>query len=249
MDAVCFYRFCFFLRRENVSKSIDETGLIKIGSCPLHLIHNSFKQALEKSDWSIEEMIDDLFVWFHRSPSRRQDFLDVSREISEETGKFIPRFVSTRWLEIGPIVDRILEQWNNLRRYFLEFLPSKENFAVKTARFVEIQKVLRSNKSLIRLKFIAFVHKTIYEPILRWFQQNRTLIHLLHERCENLIRRVFSSFVKENLLRGKSVEELMKIEFHLEINQKNDRSKTLMLNDKEFKTRKTNRNETSTSAN
>ncbi|CAF2826841.1 unnamed protein product [Rotaria sp. Silwood2] len=99
-------------------------GLIHIGSCPLHLIHNSFKIGIDSTtNWSIEEFLNNLAFWFSRSPSRREDYLKVAKYISNDIGKFIRRFIITRWLDAGPIMERIIKQWTNLNEYFIKFIP------------------------------------------------------------------------------------------------------------------------------
>ena len=214
------------VRREREKYSMKsnnsfDLGLICIGSCPLHLIHNSFKSAIETNHWQIKEFLRDLFQWFNRSPSRRDDYLKVSKYIP---GRFIRRFVITRWLEIGPILTRVIQQWANLREYFLLFIPNQDKNSMNNSRYIQIRKFLQSKLTLIRLKLLVFVYQNIYEQILLWFQQSQTLIHLLHDQCEQLIRRLFSSFVKEDLTENQNLNELVRINFQLRENQKIDSS-------------------------
>ena len=207
------------------SSSTGNVGLIHIGTCPLHLIHNSFKSAISSVDWSIEEFLHNLSFWFSRSPSRRDDYLEVAKSLADDVGRFIRRFTSTRWLEAGPIFARVIEQWANLKHYFLIFIPSNEKSSLNTARYTQIKTMLERSSTLIHLNFLVFLYHSIYEQMLARFQQSQPLIHLLYDECEELIQRLFSCFIKDELILGKALPELMKIDFDRRTNQKADASK------------------------
>jgi hypothetical protein len=51
------------------------------------------------------------------------------------------------------------------------------------------------------------------------------LIHLLHDECEQLIRRLFSHFIHENLMKNKTLDELIHIRIDNRDCQKTDSSK------------------------
>ena len=191
------------------------------------MIHNSFKIALDSIDWPIEEFLQNLVLWFNRSPPRRDDYLKVAKIVSDDVGKFIRRFVVTRWLDVGPIFDRVIEQWINLRHYFLVYLPSKDKKSIQTFRYVQIRSMFDDNLTLIRLKFFAFLYHHVYEETLLWFQQTQPLIHLLHDQCEQLIRRLFSCFINENFIREKTFDELLNISFQMTSNQKTGKTMDL----------------------
>lgn len=200
-------------------------GLVHIGTCPLHLIHNSFKLAINSINWSIEQFLHNLVRWFNRSPSRREDYLQVAKSLASAVGKFISRFTITRWLETGPTLDRVIEQWANLRQYFLIFLPSKGKSSMNTFRYTQIKTMLEMQSTLIRLNFLVFLYHNIYEQMLIRFQKTQPLIHLLYEEYEQLIRRLFACFINDDLIRGKTLIEVIKIDFQLPLNQKADSSK------------------------
>jgi hypothetical protein len=199
--------------------------LIYIGSCPLHLIHNSFKIGIHSINWSIEEFINNIVSWFRHSPSRREDYLQTSKTLSNDIGKFIPHFTITRWLEIESVLERIVQQWANLEEYFLRFLPLNNKISINHHRYVPIKTMLEMKSTLIRLNFLVFISHNIYRQILLWFQGSQPLIHLLHDECEQLIRRLFSHFINEELIKNKTLDELIHIPFSKQDNQKSNSSK------------------------
>ena len=196
-----------------------------MGSCPLHLIHNSFKIGINSTNWSIKEFLNNLVIWFRHSPSRREDYLKISKTISNDIGKFIPHFTITRWLEIGSILERIIEQWTNLDEYFLQYLPINRKVSIKKHRYISIKLYLEKKLTLIRLNFLVFLSHNIYEQILVWFQTSQPLIHLLYDECQQLIRRLISNFIHDHLIQNKTLDELIHIQFDIYENQKCDSSK------------------------
>src|SRR5690349_13255373 len=94
--------------------------MIDTGSCDIHTILNGFKQGLAsvESTWGVEEFITDIYYFFKKYPSRREDFEKVQTALMSEK-LAVKRFVSNRWLSLGPVCLRIVEQWKCLRKYFL----------------------------------------------------------------------------------------------------------------------------------
>ena len=80
------------------------TGLVDLGSCSIHTIHNAFGKGLEKCGKEIEQLCMDLHALFKYSAARCEDFREVRIEMD-----FLQHTV-VRWLSIGPAVKRILEQ-------------------------------------------------------------------------------------------------------------------------------------------
>ena len=61
------------------SREISElTGLIKIGSCGLHVIHGAFKSETMSCEWDIVKIFKGLYTLFNDMPARRADYIDVT---------------------------------------------------------------------------------------------------------------------------------------------------------------------------
>ena len=57
------------------------TGLVDLGSCSIHTIHNAFGKGLEKCGKEIEQLCMDLHALFKYSAARREDFREVQIEM------------------------------------------------------------------------------------------------------------------------------------------------------------------------
>lgn len=88
------------------AKLADEfdTTLINIGSCGLHIIHNSFKAGALATEWSLSSLLSSMYYLFKDSPARREDYMTVTGS------SLMPlKFVSHRWLENEPVCERALK--------------------------------------------------------------------------------------------------------------------------------------------
>lgn len=105
-----------------VNKSLKESGnpgMINIGTCNLHVVHNSFCKALEAYGSPVDDLAVDIHSFLKISSARREDFKFIQLEEEVDTHTFL-RHVPSRWLTLGPVVDRLIEQWEPLQKYFTE---------------------------------------------------------------------------------------------------------------------------------
>ena len=213
-----------YLGTLNRSSSAPVSGLISIGSCPLHIIHGSFRKGIKSTTWLIDESINDIWFWFSRSSARRQDYLSVTSSITESYSRFLSRFVQSRWIEVGPVIERVVEQWNTIKEYFLSYLPTVDKKLESNEKYVRIKDFICDKSTLVKFHFILFIYRTIFKKELVWFQQEQPLIHVLYNECFSLLRNVLLSFVKEELVKDKEGAQLLSISFDLQNNQKNNMS-------------------------
>ena len=100
----------------NMNKLIQEdhpqfTGLVDLGSCTIHTVHNAFNKGMEQHGREIDQLCVDLFSLLKYSAARREDFKAKQIEMDLEVVNFI-QHTEVRWLSIGPAVQRVLEQWD-----------------------------------------------------------------------------------------------------------------------------------------
>ena len=86
-------------------------GLVDLGSCTTHTVHNAFGKGLEKYGKDIDQLCMDLYALFKYSSARREDFKEVQIEIDVEVHNF-QQHTEVCWVSIGPSIKRILEQWD-----------------------------------------------------------------------------------------------------------------------------------------
>ena len=163
------------------------------GPCYLHPVHTSYKEALKQLDTEVDQLLVDVYGWFKLSTARREDMMAVFEDLDEKM-EFFLRYVSTRWLTMGPCLLRLLEHWESIKAYFLKTLPSPpinqtNKMAMSTDRYKNIVSMIKPSKekaNLVRIHLLIFLAK-IAEPFLLSLQSEKPMIHKLYVRSVDLM--------------------------------------------------------------
>ena len=67
----------FWMNMHHQELDNNASSLINVGSCGLHVIHNSFKSGAKASKWNIEEILSSLQWLLVDSPTRKEDFTEI----------------------------------------------------------------------------------------------------------------------------------------------------------------------------
>ena len=100
---------------------------LNIDTCLLHKVHGSFKHGVRSLPIDIDQFAVDLYGFFKLSSAPREDYKEIE-DVTDVTAHYVFRHSSVRWLTLKFIHVRTIEQWENLRAYFLEFLPKQKKF-------------------------------------------------------------------------------------------------------------------------
>ncbi|CAF5217312.1 unnamed protein product, partial [Rotaria magnacalcarata] len=150
---------------------------------------------------------------------------DVINDFGDVVEKTLLYFTITRWVLLGKVISRVLELWDPLNEYFLNFLPRIQKSQLnKTEKYEKIKSNLTSNVVKIRLQFVLFLCKNIFDRFLTWFQQEEPLIHLLYRELSELFYLVLAQFLKYDFIVGKSGGDLCDIDFKLNEKQLNSKN-------------------------
>ena len=87
------------------------TGLIDLGSCTIHTVHNAFGKGIEQYGLEIDLLCENLCTLFQHSAARCEDYVGVQIEMEMEIHNF-QQHIEVRWLSMGPSIKRVLEQWD-----------------------------------------------------------------------------------------------------------------------------------------
>ena len=90
----------------------------------------SVREGLRWARLSIRIVFKRHSFFFKLSAGRREDYASLAN-ITNVTTEFAKKFGATRWLCMKHVGVRWLEQWENLKEYFLTFLPKQKSSKVQ----------------------------------------------------------------------------------------------------------------------
>ena len=200
----------------NVNKSIKRQlesaaveggakGLVDIGFCTIHVVHNAFRKALDNFGEAAENLCLDLFYFFKLSSASREDYKEEQVNLELDEVNFV-RHVQSRWLTLLPAVDRVISQMSGLREYFLKTLALKST--EKSDRYKRICRLLNDDTTEVQLLFLQCV-KELFDSFLRAFQVEGPMVHCLYSSLVDLVKSLLKRFVKADRVAGKAGKDLV----------------------------------------
>ena len=181
-------------------------------SASLFNIYGKFK-ALDCLPFDIEQFANDIYSWFKLSAARRQDYNAVKlEELTETTDRFFLRPVSSRWLTMEPVCQRLIEQYETLRNYFINVLPKSSNSRATCMldRYKRIKAIIEDSSTLAYLNFIVYLSSCV-TPFLTFFQKEDPLVHVLYDGLNGLVRSLMLKFLKTESVENKTGQDLCEV--------------------------------------
>ena len=191
--------------REKISADFD-TKLINIGSCGLHVIHNSFKTGATASGWDISSILTSLYRLFKDAPARREDYTKI-------TGSLLmpQKFCGHRWLENIPVCERALQLWENIEA-FVKAVKEKTIANPGNKSYATLKEA--TNDPLIKCKLCFFQCVANHlQPFLALYQTDKPMVMFLAGDLSNMIRALMRKFLQDDVLAAASTDDkLLKID-------------------------------------
>ena len=198
--------------KQNINNKLEEhfkRQLVDTGSCQMHVAHNSFRKGIEAYGEAIENLCIDLFYFFKLSASRRENYLAIQQKLDLDEIVFL-RHVESRWLSLLPAVERVKSQLPALLEYFKK-LPDTDKKIKSNERYKKIMVILTAPEMIVQLCFLKSI-KPVFDRFLQMFQTEGPLIHVLHQAMLGLLKQVMSRYLKQSVVKEKSVNELLKLD-------------------------------------
>ena len=199
------------LENSNISK------FITIGSCALHTVNNAFGKGLKQlkaAEIDLDQFAIDLHFFFKLSSARREDFRKIS-SITDVTVHYLLKHCQTRWLSIERVLVRIIEQFENIREYFLVELPKQSGFKGKTGvgsteRYKRISTLLNNKVLFPCMTFVVFVSQDFRKFMLP-LQTSAPMIHVLHSMEMKLIQNMISKFLDPKYIKNEEQTQFLSV--------------------------------------
>ncbi|XP_046393340.1 uncharacterized protein LOC124161149 isoform X1 [Ischnura elegans] len=176
----------------------DEPLLLLMGSCGLHVVHNSFKEGVSKCGWNIVMFLRALYNIFKNVPARRSKY-------TEWTGSttFPNKYCAVRWLNNAPGADNCIKILPNVKTFIEKVRTGPEEDKIKSAGFLYVAKAVEDKMLGPKLAFFSYVARLV-EPFLTTYQTNDPMAPFLHTDLSNLVSNLLRHFVKNDYVNRKS---------------------------------------------
>ncbi|KAL4104811.1 hypothetical protein QTP88_020087 [Uroleucon formosanum] len=179
----------------------ENNKLIKSG-CLAHIVNNAFKHGLQKLEFDVETVVLKIYSHFSSSASRRENlksFFDFAQVDWEELVKHVP----TRWLSLGPAIDKILKFYPALISYFIsigdECPKVLQKILLINADTDTEQENYLYTKTYIYLTFCANVIQIFQQTSKRLQNMDTSATEFIEQSVYSKWTKIFSSGTKENL--------------------------------------------------
>ena len=126
-----------------------------------------------------------------------------------ETHTFL-RHVPSRWLTLGPVVGRLIEQWEPLQKYFTDLANKDPKNAPTSSTFKRSCARLQNKQTLVELHFLQSV-MPLYHSFLELFQTEAPLVHVLYEELCRLVYMMMGRYVKASVYQNKTGQDLKEV--------------------------------------
>ncbi|CAF1150096.1 unnamed protein product [Adineta steineri] len=145
----------------------EESPDIIKGNCYSHVLHNSVKHAHPLLPTDIEKMLLSIYAHFSRSAKRISE-LKLYYEFYEQDFKVILKHIKIRWLSLYLSIERLIEVYAPIKKYFLE----------QTNCPIEIKNFFEREETPCVLSFVQHILFEIHKKNLELQRSYTTLVDL-----------------------------------------------------------------------
>ncbi|XP_055307211.1 uncharacterized protein LOC129571437 [Sitodiplosis mosellana] len=171
-----------------------KVNLFDIGSCNLHVVHNSFSKGLKACGDKLTGLIIQTFNWFDGFPARREKFENVCKQKEIEC-KLLIKHVDIRWLTLLAAAERFLYLLPAIRSYFMNMKKAE----TKGIHYRNISGYLRgAGTNDVELNLLLIIESaTLFNDFLVKFQCTGTLIHTMFDSLKSLLLLIATKICKQ----------------------------------------------------
>ena len=164
--------------------------------CPCHFIHNTAHYGAKRLEaacgFDVEGVVVDVFYYFDHSTKRKGELREFATFRSIESRKIL-KFVSTHSLSLQTSVERILQQYEALRSYFLS---QDENESDQ--HHTHLQIYLSDPLTEVYLLFYQSI-APVFTTVNLLLQRDSPCIHFLHA-MEGLLKKLLGRFITVSVM-------------------------------------------------
>lgn len=101
-------------------------NLMDISGDTVHMVNNVAKALLSHVDSSVQDFCSDIYYDIEESPKVREIFHEIQSLLNNGTVKQLIRPISSRFLQMLDVCDRVVDLSDSLTVYYYSFLTEEE---------------------------------------------------------------------------------------------------------------------------
>ena len=190
----------------------DFMGLIDLGFCSIHIIHNAFGKGLEQYGKGIDQLCIELYSLFKYSAARQEDLRKFQQDMEAEVSNF-QQHTEVRWLNTGSAIKKILEQWNVITKFIEELAKDSKNMP-KSVNFKRVCAMLATKEKAVTRVSLEFLNDVfpVFEEFFLLFQKECPIVDILYDSLFHILLRLLRRFMVRSAIDKKYGCDLASIE-------------------------------------
>lgn len=169
--------------------------------CICHSFHLCASYACHKLPKYVEDFIRDLYNYFSSSPKRTAEFVEFQTFCDVKVHKLLHPS-QTRWLSVHSAINRILEQFEPLKLFFIDAVTSNDVLAAEN-----ILEKLQDPETRLFLEFLDFV-LPLFNGLNREMQSESPKIHVIFKNVCTVLKTLYESFLKRSYINSTQIENI-----------------------------------------
>ncbi|XP_043270743.1 uncharacterized protein [Venturia canescens] len=174
--------------------------LVVVG-CLCHSFHLCASAACLQLPRTVEDLARDIYSYFSHSPKRLAQFAGCQEIANLEPHRLL-RPSQTRWLSLQAVVNRILEQWPALIKFF-EIAAIEDSLQAANT----IMYTLKNPMFKLYFSFLSYVLGLINRLNLE-FQSRDSLLYCLLDRVMEVYRTLLKNYLKTEYVMKTSTQSI-----------------------------------------
>ncbi|XP_064077740.1 uncharacterized protein LOC135195423 [Macrobrachium nipponense] len=172
---------------------------LKIFKCTCHSIHLCASEASKVLPRQCEDLLRNIYTRFSHSAKRKYEFLQFQKLFSLKPHKLL-HVSQTRWLSLHQAVERVLEQWEALKQYFVSIEGVEKLRSINL-----IVNDLNDPSIYAYFNFLNFILPFCNNFNLL-FQRETPTIYLVHFHVNRLYKNTIQYFCRNEIVNKSKIE-------------------------------------------
>lgn len=169
--------------------------------CTCHSLHLCTSYACKKLPVTVEKLCRNIFNFFAHSSKRIAEFKEFQDYCSVKSHKILG-ISSTRWLSLDNVINRIIEQWDALRLYFISC-----SLEINGIQSTELAESMSSPRFKIYFLFLSYILHVI-NNLNKEFQSEKSRLPYLYSQMEITYKLIASNFMDNNYVQNINADEI-----------------------------------------